>query len=580
MIHPVENHPAENQKTELRRRPLFALAVYIGAWLLVLFGAEVPRSLLWSLGAGATILVAVVWRLRGALPLRSYSSFIVASAIYAQCSWIPSQALDPPEIPARIEGTVIEYHATTNRSWYVIDGSIDAVGLPAMACSVIVQDGRPRPLTTGCRVVATGMVHRGRAEQQAWLQSRAASVLLRIDRSHRNGVVHGVWMLRPPPVWREWLRTPQHWIHQHLRSYHDPSTVALLMGMLLGDRSHLEAEDRAAVTVTGTAHILTVSGLHIGVITAVLLSLLGVQGAFKRWWQWVLVTLVIGGYVILTGASPPAVRAAIMASLAGIGVLRQHTVDGLNLLGASCLVQWWLWPWLTVTPSFIVSTTVTAALLLGVPYWMRALKGPAALRSAVAVSCSASAGSALPVAMLMQQTAPLGPMVNLIVVPLCSIALSISVILVFIGATFPWISLGILSIGGWLVEFLLASGMWVIRAGARISPDGSAPWLVGPAIVVACWWSARRLEGEPRRARWFRALLAILLVVVSVLATQPRPETSVGVVVRRLSGGNQLLLVQAIANIQHRVERRSFVVGRQYGRPVVRFVRLSDTTRP
>lgn len=352
------------------------------------------------------------------------------------------------------------------------------------------------------------------------------------------------------------------------------------MGMLLGDRSHLEAGDRAAVTVTGTAHILTVSGLHIGVITAMLLSLVGVQGAFKRWWQWVLVTLVIGGYVILTGASPPAVRAAIMASLAGIGVLRQHTVDGLNLLGASCLVQWWLWPWLTVTPSFIVSTAVTAALLWGVPYYMRALKGPAALRSAVAVSCSASAGAALPVAMLMQQTAPLGPMVNLIVVPLCSAALSISVILVFIGATLPWIPLSILSIGGWSVEFLLAGALGVIRAGAWISPDGGAPWLVGPAIVVACWWSVRRLGGEPRRARWFRALLAVLLVVVSVLATQPRPETSAAVVVRRLSGGDHVLLVQATARIQHRVERRSCIVGRKHGRLFVRFVRLSDTARP
>lgn len=564
------------EQQEFRRRPLLALTILVAAALIVFYGLLIPRSLLvWVLCC--TITLGLVWWMRyGILPLRGICSVVIAAATYAQCSWIPSQALHPPELRARLEGTVLE---SGRNSWFVVDGTIDAVGIPAMACTVIVQHSESQPISPGTRIVATGMMHRGTDEQHGWLQSRAASVMLRIDRSTQSGV----WILRSPPAWQTWRQHPRQWLYQRMIQYHDTVTVALLMGMVLGDRSHLDEKDRSAVTTTGTSHLLTVSGLHVGVITAVVVAILGVQGGFRRWWQWAVVTLLIGGYVVLTGGAPPAVRAAVMAALAGIGLVRQCTVDGLNLLGASCLLQWLIWPWQAVTPSFIISSTVTASVLWGAPHWRRILRHlPSAVRGALAVSVSASAGSALPVAMLMQQVAPLGPLVNVLVVPLFSAALLIALILLALGFAIPTVSW----LGGWSVEFLLSMAMWTIRTGAAISaaisPDGGAPWMVGPAMLVACWWSARRVPGEPRRAPWVRTacavgLLATSVLATSVLATQPDAHASAEVLVRPWSQGSGVVRVQCTARRHDRLERQSFLLGRRYGRL---FVRLSSSRSP
>ncbi|WP_318366178.1 ComEC family protein [Enterobacter sp.] len=101
---------------------------------------------------------------------------------------------------------------------------------------------------------------------------------------------------------------------------------AVMLALGMGERSVLEAEVKAIMRQTGTAHLMAISGLHIAL--AAMLGWLLVRGVQfflpVRWINWRL-PLVAGvvlaaGYAWLTGLQPPALRTA--ASLAVWGTLR------------------------------------------------------------------------------------------------------------------------------------------------------------------------------------------------------------------------------------------------------------------
>jgi competence protein ComEC len=89
------------------------------------------------------------------------------------------------------------------------------------------------------------------------------------------------------------------------------SDAPLAKALLVADRRELPLEIRDRFAAAGLAHILSISGLHVG-IAAISLELfarvIGVGPAASR-----VVTLVLlGGYVLMLGAPPPALRAASM----------------------------------------------------------------------------------------------------------------------------------------------------------------------------------------------------------------------------------------------------------------------------
>ncbi|WP_299946444.1 DNA internalization-related competence protein ComEC/Rec2 [uncultured Microbulbifer sp.] len=149
--------------------------------------------------------------------------------------------------------------------------------------------------------------------------------------------------------------------------------TALISALLLGDRSGLVQADRDLLKRTGTAHLLAISGLHVGMVAGFLL-LLG-HGIAR-------------GVGILTGVTP----AALPVALALAGTLIYTLLAGAPLSAQRALVMTWVlllgWQWrrrigagiafalalalvLTLQPlafyavGFWLSFTAVAALLLG-----------------------------------------------------------------------------------------------------------------------------------------------------------------------------------------------------------------------
>ena len=91
---------------------------------------------------------------------------------------------------------------------------------------------------------------------------------------------------------------------------HD-STGPLVTALLTGDRSGLTAEQTAAFRASGAAHILALSGLHLGIIYLMISKSLSILGntPFLRRFRSIAVILLAGFYTLATGAGPSIVIA-------------------------------------------------------------------------------------------------------------------------------------------------------------------------------------------------------------------------------------------------------------------------------
>jgi competence protein ComEC len=91
--------------------------------------------------------------------------------------------------------------------------------------------------------------------------------------------------------------------------------ASLAQGIVLGNRSTIPDSLETAFSQSGTTHLLAISGLHLGILTVMLIAL-GIRLFGRRHYIYVWLALVIIWlYALITGMHPPVTRAAIMASL-------------------------------------------------------------------------------------------------------------------------------------------------------------------------------------------------------------------------------------------------------------------------
>lgn len=92
---------------------------------------------------------------------------------------------------------------------------------------------------------------------------------------------------------------------------------AVLSALTLGYQNELSDDLKQGFRTTGTVHVLSVSGLHVGIIYVMIIFLLGfVHRNSKYYWiKPVLIILLLWGYAFVTGLPPSVVRASAMLSV-------------------------------------------------------------------------------------------------------------------------------------------------------------------------------------------------------------------------------------------------------------------------
>ncbi len=141
--------------------------------------------------------------------------------------------------------------------------------------------------------------------------------------------------------------------------------ASLLSGILLNRDAGIPADVMDDFRVTGTAHIIAISGFNITIIAGMLAQLL--RRAFGRNWAVVGVIPGVALYALLVGGDPPVVRAAIMGCLGLVALQLGRRSDALTALLLSALAMTAARPQVLWDVGFQLSFAATLGLILYVP---------------------------------------------------------------------------------------------------------------------------------------------------------------------------------------------------------------------
>lgn len=304
--------------------------------------------------------------------------------------------------------------------------------------------------------------------------------------------------------------------------------------MVTGHEAWITPEQTEAMRASGLAHILSISGLHMAIVGGFVFGLarLGIAA-----WPWMALRapgkkiaavaglIAVTGYLIISGAPPPAERAAITASVAFAAILFDRQAVTLHGLALAALIILTLQPEAAGAPGFQMSFAATTALIalaeawprpireISVPWPIRAIQAVGAWL-AVSVGASFVAGLATgPFAMQhFNRVAVWGLPANLIVAPLSSFVimpfLALGTALESVGWGEPF-----LRIAGWGVDAMVSVAQRFEAIGGQAVIASAPPFTLVIAflgLMILCLWHGR--------LRWLGAPLAL------AVALWPRPS--------------------------------------------------------
>jgi len=112
---------------------------------------------------------------------------------------------------------------------------------------------------------------------------------------------------------------------------------ALFKALLIGQRSQLEEETAQAFRDAGIAHVLAVSGLHVGILAGVLLTMLKWL-RIRAWTRLVIIAVFLLVYARLLGFAAPVLRAAILGVIMLTGQAAHRRSDPLTSLALAFII--------------------------------------------------------------------------------------------------------------------------------------------------------------------------------------------------------------------------------------------------
>lgn len=272
--------------------------------------------------------------------------------------------------------------------------------------------------------------------------------------------------------------------------------AALMAAMTLGDRGDLGTL-RERFAAAGLAHVLALSGLHVGVLLAAVGRLLAPLGR-RRYPALMLVTV---GFVGLVGPSPSVLRAATMALAVLVGLaFGTGRVEPWTALGLAATVGLLQAPQMLFDASFQLSYLAVAGMLVFLPPWLARIPPVApstglegergrrlswsGVRRAALMGGAASVAAQLPSLSLVAGSFGAVPLasavVNVVAVPLAGLLVPLGFLAGVVGLVALPLAAVVNRVTGVLAEALLA----VAALGERLP---SLAWGEVGWLGHACW---------------------------------------------------------------------------------------------
>ena len=295
-----------------------------------------------------------------------------------------------------------------------------------------------------------------------------------------------------------------------------PETQAFVTALLLGDSGFIDSATRQEFAAAGVAHVLALSGLHVGIIALIfwwLLFPLDFLGLKKLRLLLTLVAIIL--FTLFTGLSPSAVRATVMTGMVMASFILYRRSVALNALALAALIILVFSPSSLYSVGFQLSFVTVAALLVfaRLPQYPRRLGGWASsLITMILTSLVAMLATMALTAHYFHTISTLSVLTNLLVLPVMPVIMVLGAIFLLVTAAgMQWSALD------WALDVLCR---YIHGAAATV---GALPMSHLQGIYVSTWGVVASFVIMALVAVWlyrrsYRYLLWAGLVLMLLLA--------------------------------------------------------------
>ncbi|AWZ22081.1 competence protein [Roseovarius sp. TM1035] len=302
-------------------------------------------------------------------------------------------------------------------------------------------------------------------------------------------------------------------LSQHVQSRLPGQTGAFAAAIMTGDRAGLSLVTLEAMRVSNLAHLLAISGLHMGLLAGFVFAAfrlgfaavprLGLRLPAKKLSAFL--ALVAGaGYLGLSGGNVATERAFVMVAVMLGAVILERRAFSLRAVAVAAIIVLVLQPEALLGPGFQMSFAATVG-LVAVFGWLRDAgwsRGPRWLRPVLAVvisSAVAGAATAPVAAAHFNQYAQFGLLANLVSVPLMGVLVMPAAVLatLLLPLGLDWIALRVMELG---LRWILTVADWVAALdGARVPVVAPGPYVLPllalGALFIVLWQGRGRILG-------------------------------------------------------------------------------------
>ncbi|MEM7211318.1 MAG: ComEC/Rec2 family competence protein [Pseudomonadota bacterium] len=543
---------------ELRRVVLW-LPVLLGVGIWIYFSlAREPDAATGWIFLIPLVLLAGVWRRAMWLRVVLLASLSVSTG-YALALWSAHRA-DAPRIlfpiGESVEGRVLEISRSASGAPRLMLDRLIIYGVEPgqtperVRLTVLGGDHREMPVPgTRVRTYATLMPTGDPVEPGAFDFRRRAF----FERLGGLGLVRGAVLIVPEPQAAGlgdrmfiWLQRQRDALSRALRETLPGPQGAFAAALVVGDRSGIEEVDAEALRMSNLAHLLAISGLHMGILTGLIFSLARFGFACSAWASLnfstkkvaaVIALLAGAAYLGLSGATIATQRAFIMVAVAFAAVLVDRPALTLRALALAAVIVLILRPISLLDAGFQMSFAATAALVSGFEFlrtrqeraqerrgsgentWFRWIGRIVLLYVGGLIASSLLAGLATgPIAAYhFNRTAPYGLLSNMLALPVMGFVIAPAACLAAMLAPLGLeeYALRIMGLG---IEQVLRTAHWVASLPGSVrmvpaAPDGVLVLIVLGGLWVCIWRGPWRLAGA--------VSLAVALLLWSREAKRP-----------------------------------------------------------
>jgi len=254
--------------------------------------------------------------------------------------------------------------------------------------------------------------------------------------------------------WRNYL------LHVYRKFNIQGDEFAVLAALTLGYTDDLQPDLKASYSATGAMHILSVSGMHVGVVYIVMAFLLGFLNKTQRQkvFKGVFIMLFLWAYAFLSGMSAAVIRATLMFSFVALATCFERKSQIYNTIFASAFFM------LLINPNFLfdVGFQLSYSAVLSIIFFQPILdklykptnKAGKFAWEMFSVSIAAQLGTMPFTLYYFQQFPNYFLLTNIIAIPLSSLVIYLAIGLLMI-SFIPYLSV--------VVAFLLKWSLWLLN---------------------------------------------------------------------------------------------------------------------